>query len=278
MVSIIRDYMKKFTLKYLSLLLAILFVIAGTVMVAHATGDGGDDSGEIYEPVDPDPIDSGDPVDPDPIDSGDPVDPDPIDSGDPVDPDPIDSGSGDDPVYVDPGPAVVDDDPIWYGDASNYDYNSTGNNEQSAGSVSDSTSLFNSSRTSSEDVKPNAWTNITLDEKTVTKTSTGSFSAIKDNTSKNDNGQWIKYLGYLLIALSVLGILYFIVATVSARKQNRREIRHNADTRSETHRFTEPEHPARRTTGHYADGYEGKTSRRSSKSDTGEVYVPRRAK
>ena len=270
--------MKK-TIKYISLILAILFVITGTVMVASATGDGGEGSGgEIVDPVDPAP------ADPDPVD--DPVDP------EPVDPEPVDPGPDEEPVDTDEpvsdnepadggssAPQYVEEDPIWYGDASSRDYN-TGNNEQSAGSVKDSTTLFNTSRTNNDDVKPNAWSDITLDEKTVpNKNTAGSFSAIKANTDKNDNGQWILYLGYLLIALSVIGIIYFIVATVSARKQNRREKRHSADTSASTARYTDVrvDNSSRKTTGHYADGYEAKTTRRSSKADTGEVYVPRRA-
>ena len=175
-----------------------------------------------------------------------------------------------------------DDDPIWYGDAENYDYN-TGDNNKAAGSVSDSTSLFNTSGTPKADVAPNTWTDITLDEKTV-NSDAGSFSFIQTNTAKDDNGEWILYLGYGLVALSVLGILYFIVATISANRQNQREIRHSSGrgasesyTKLDT-KETSGRTASRHSAGRYADGYESYSSRRSSKSDTGEVYVPQRAK
>ena len=227
------------------------------------SGSGGDNGGDggsgYYEPVTPD-----DPVDPNV-------------------PEIPDSGYSDEPVDSETPDYNYDDDPIWYGDAENYDYNS-GDNNKAAGSVSDSTSLFDTSGTPKADVAPNAWTDITLDEKTVASDA-GSFSAIQTNTDKNDNGEWILYLGYGLVALSVLGILYFVVATISANRQNRRDIRHNSgigasesytklDSKERSARSA-PKHSA----GRYADGYEGySSSRRSSKSDTGEVYVPQRAK
>ena len=281
--------MKK-SIKAIALLLAMLFLIAGSVMVASATGDGEGSGGESGEYVDPgageDPGTGEDPVDPgtgeDPADPGtgeDPVDPGTGDDSGSADPDPGYS----DPVDTDPDPGydepVYQDDPLWYGDNSDRDYN-TGDNDRAAGAVSDITTLYNTSGISSEEVAPNKWTNIALDEKTVS-TGSGSFSAIKTNTAKNDNGQWILYVGYLLIALSVLGILYFIIATISARRMNERERRHNGhndDTAVSAAETKDEAKTSRRTTGHYADGYESYSSRRASKADTGEIYVPRRAK
>ena len=69
---------------------------------------------------------------------------------------------------------------------------------------------------SAEDAKPNEWSDITLDEKTV-QTGVTDFSAIKENTQVEDNGYWILYVGYALLGLSVLGILYFIIATIAHR-------------------------------------------------------------
>jgi hypothetical protein len=283
--------MKK-PIKIIALLLAALFLIAGTVMVASATGEpvdgegggdyvdpgSGEDPGTVEEPADPgsgeDPVDPGSGEEPvDPGSGEEPADPDPgyVDPGY----DDSGSGSGNDTGYVEPD---YEEDPLWYGDNSDRDYN-TGSNDRAAGSVSDITTLYNTSGISDSEVAPNKWTNIALDEKTVS-TGSGSFSAIKTNTAQNDNGQWILYIGYLLIALSILGILYFIVATISARKENERERRHNGHNDAAAP-ADEPKTEAkttRCTTGHYADGYESYSSRRSSRADTGEIYVPRRVK
>ena len=285
------DLMKK-TLKPLSILLALLIVFAVGVAAISAADEVGDPntpavddpgySGEPADPVDPDPgysEEPADPVDPDPGYSEEPADP--------VDPDPgySDGSGGTDTTGETPQYFNDDEDPLWYGDPADYSYNYDSNsNNASAGSVSDSTKLFDTSGSSKVDTTPNKWTNITLDEKTA-KSSAGSFSAIKSNTDKNDNGQWILYLGYALVILSLLGILYFIVATISARKQNAREIRHNSGAGS-SEAYTKLDKPepqkskndSRRSAGHYADGYEGYSSRKASKADTGEIYVPRRAK
>ena len=313
----------KQALKYIALLLALVFVITGASMVAYATGDdgsggdavdlgSGDDPGTIVEPdpapadvePDPAPVDvepDPDPVDPDPI----VVDPSPVEEEPaaqepaeqqpveqtPVEQEPVEQQPVEqEPVEQEPAYYVEPDyseDPIWYGDASDYDYN-TGDNDRAAGSVSDTTQLFDTKVTNEADVAPNAWTNIALDEKSVSK-GAGSFSSIKADSSGGDNGYWILIVGYILIGLAVLGILYFIVATVSARKANQRERRHNAgshasdsytsvDALSELDESASGKTTSRRTTGHYADGYDSYSSRRASRADTGEIYIPRRAK
>ena len=263
--------MKK-SLKYISLIIALAFIIMGTVAVVYATGDGGEaaDPG-VDIPIEDDPV----VVDPDPVQPDpDPVQPDP----DPVQQDPDPGYSEEpvysDPVYTDPG---YSEDPLWYGDNSDRDY---GDTEGAAGSVSDSTKLFDTKSKTDAEVAPITWKNITLNEST-TKSGSGSFSSIKASTGSTNNtkSNIILFIGYILIALSVLGILYFIIATVSASKQNRRERRHNAHNADyyESQRFADEPKTSQRTAGHYVDGYDG-YSRRSSKADTGEVHVPRRAR
>ena len=179
---------------------------------------------------------------------------------------------------------VEDNAPVYYGDPSNSNNYVVSSTESAAGSVS--SSLYNSSGMSAEDAKPNEWSDITLDEKTV-QTGVTDFSSIKENTKVEDNGQWILYVGYALLGLSVLGILYFIIATIAHRnavkKAERLERRRTSSaSRSaaarmdERERYDEYEEAPRRRTSRYADEDEG-YSRRSSRSDTGEVYVPRRA-
>ena len=116
-----------------------------------------------------------------------------------------------------------DSDPWYYGDASNYSYNVEYSDEP-AGSVSSNTTLYNSSGMSAADAAPNEWSEITLDEKTI-KTGVTDFSAIKSNTETEDDSQWILYLGYLLLILAALGILYFIAATIAARRQMKKQER-----------------------------------------------------
>lgn len=178
---------------------------------------------------------------------------------------------------------VEDNDPIYYGTPSNnYVIDST---ESAAGSVS--SSLYNSSGMSAEDAKPNEWSDIILDEKSV-QTGVTDFSSIKENTKVEDNGYWILYVGYALLGLSVLGILYFIIATIAHRnavkKAERLERRrsssasHSVAARMEQReRYDEYEEAPRRRTSRYADDNGGYSRRSSSRSDTGEVYVPRRA-
>lgn len=180
---------------------------------------------------------------------------------------------------------VEDNAPVYYGDPSNSNNYVVNSTESAAGSVS--SSLYNSSGMSAEDAKPNEWSDITLDEKTV-QTGVTDFSAIKENTKVEDNGYWILYVGYALLGLSVLGILYFIIATIAHRsavkKAERLERRRSSSaSRSaaarmeERERYDEYEEAPRRRTSRFADEDEGYSRRSSSRSDTGEVYVPRRA-
>ena len=287
----------KSSFKLISLILAVIMLISGSLLIVSATADpneaGGDDPVSDDTPADTDPVDT--PADTDPVDT--PADTDPVDT--PADTDPVEQPADTDPVETpqiedtpDDGydgetdyeePVQYEEDPIAYGDNSDYDYNS-GDNDRDAGSVSDSTSLIATSGTKPEDVAPNKWSKITLDVNS--KDVEGGFGDIKKDTSTENNGKWLLLLGYTLIALSVLGIMYFVVATISARKHNRRERRHNTDTSSSTRKYTsidkESIKPTKRTgsSGHYADGFDSSASSRrfSRTADTGEIYVPRRAK
>lgn len=233
--------MKK-SLKYLALLLTMLFVITGTAMVVTATPDGGSSGDEpVYD--DPAPVD---------------------------DPDPVDDTS------------EYDDSP-WYSDPIDYDPGYDGSGD--AGNVSDSNTLTSPAEISAADIAPNEWSNITIDTDSTKKNTSSSFASIKtdDRVDPNDNGQWILWIGYALIALSVLGILYFIVATVNARKLAERERRHNGGGKDDhsSHTSAESKKESRptgtsRSSGHFADSGKA-TSRRASKADTAEIYVPRRA-
>ena len=93
--------------------------------------------------------------------------------------------------------------------------------------------------------------------------------------------------GYVLLGLSALGILYFIVATIVHRKKAKKEAarmerrRSASPARSEAARMEERERresASARRTSRFADENPGGYSRRaSSRADTDEVYIPRRA-
>lgn len=279
----------KRSLRFIALILSALFLIAGAMTVVCYADE------PVEQPVEQpaeQPVNSVPAEDPAPV-----VDPEPVNDPAPVEePQNVDNNSGVDNGYdnsngsgytnEEPNYYVEDSDPMYYGDASNYDYNANVQQDVPAGAVSSQTTLYNSSGMSAEDAAPNEWSDIVLDEKTV-KTGVADFSAIKSNTETKDNGDWILYVGYVLLGLSALGILYFIVATIVHRKKAKKEAarmerrRSSSPARSEAARMEERERresvPARRTS-RFADENPGGYSRRaSSRADTDEVYIPRRA-
>lgn len=279
----------KRSLRFIALILSALFLIAGAMTVV-CYADEPVDQQPVEQPAEQ-PVNSVPAEDPAPV-----VDPEPV--NDPVpaeEPQNVDNNSGVDNGYdnsngsgytnEEPNYYVEDSDPMYYGDASNYDYNANVQQDVPAGAVSSQTTLYNSSGMSAEDAAPNEWSDIVLDEKTV-KTGVADFSAIKSNTETKDNGDWILYVGYVLLGLSALGILYFIVATIVHRKKAKKEAarmerrRSSSPARSEAARMEERERresaPARRTS-RFADENPGYSRRASSRADTDEVYIPRRA-
>ncbi|MBQ3284931.1 MAG: hypothetical protein IJH40_04730 [Ruminococcus sp.] len=279
--------MKK-SLRFIALILAVVFMISGTVMLAcSAVGEDavGGDTPAPQEPVNNDPAPAEEPVNNDPAPAVE--EPDNNSGGNVISDDNSGydnsydndngSGSGDNNYYVE------DSDPLYYGDASNLSYNVSDSNE-AVGSVSSNTPLYNASGMSAEDAAPNEWSDIVLDEKTV-KTGVADFSAIKSNTEVQDNGDWILYLGYALLALAALGILYFIIATVAHRSAAKKEAarmerrRASSPARSEAARMEarERREAGAQRTSRFADENPGYSRRASSRADTDEVYVPRRA-
>ena len=288
--------MKK-SIKYISLIIAAIFLITGTMLIAFADDDPGagvgDPGGGAVDNSGGGAVDNsgggavdnsgGGAVD----NSGGAVDNSggsgSVDNGDSgYSGGYSDAGSGYDYDYSDSGQVYYDSDPIVYGDSGSN--NAIIENEEAAGSVSSNTTLYNSSGMSAQEAAPNEWSDITLDEKKIT-TGSADFSSIKTNTETTDNGNWILYLGYILLGLSALGILYFIIATIAYRAANKKaerlERRHSGSSsyaaeRPDDREYYEPANAYPRTS-RFAD--EGSYSRRrSSRADTGEVYVPRRTR
>ncbi|MBQ8859989.1 MAG: hypothetical protein IJ015_01465 [Ruminococcus sp.] len=104
--------------------------------------------------------------------------------------------------------------------------------ENSAGSVKENTDLYDTSDLNKSELKETKWDNITLD--TSKKDAEAlDFSAIKDNTKSDDDSTWIIYTGFILIGLSIIGIMYFIIATSTYKKKlnklNQRQAHHNSN-------------------------------------------------
>ncbi len=114
--------------------------------------------------------------------------------------------------YVD---SYTHDDGYYY-----YDEDEMVNNiEDYAGNVSDYTSLYDTSDFNKEGLEESKWDDISIDTTKTSNADAMDFSAIKDNTSTDDDGEWILYTGYILIALSVIGIMYYIIATATYKKK-----------------------------------------------------------
>lgn len=265
------------TIRIITLVLALAVLLACTAMTAFAdAGDGGEGGDSGY--VDPgNGGEGGDNGGDNNIDPG--IDPG-VDPG--IDPD-AGGNSGDNGNYVDPGSGgdnggytpdygggsdgsgsdgggysqqtYVDTSPLYYGDASNYDYNNTGDNDRDAGSID--APQYSVRVGSSDNIKAQQWENLDMpNDQSNIKLNSGSAdgdvnfgkAGLKDNAQGSDNMQWAPYLGVVLVALAVLGILYFIVATITQRRSGR---------------SYQPQ-PA----GAYADGY-GSAPRRSSSESRG---------
>ena len=240
-------------------------------------------------------------------DSGPAVDPEPQNG---------DSGNNDSPAVNSDAEALADDNNYnqqapqdnnnYYDNNNNYYENSVENNndyyyydedsmasqlsgdDRKAGSVSDKTNLYDTPDVNDSELKSNEWNEIVLSEKDAAA-GADDFSSIKDNKSKNDNGGWILYTGIILIVLSICGIIYFIVATYKSKKlsklpPDRRPAQRAPGRNIESGYNRTAERPSQRSgrTGSYQrerhrynDGYDN-YSKKSSKADTQEIYIPRR--
>ena len=287
------------SLKFISLLLVMMFLIAGTTALISYADDPVDDPGgnngnqqqQQGEPVDnPGNTPVEDPGNTPVEDPGNTPAENPGNT--PVE-DPgtqnengnsgntgYDSGNGYENNYSDNANTVQDTDPISYG------YDTAPSNEVvTSDSVVSNQSLVKTPSKSNADIAPEKWSDVTIDNKTV-KNDSGdiNFSSIKNNTSKGDDSQWMLYLAYVLIGLSVLGIIVFIVDFVvsgnAAKEAARMERRRAAAGRPAYATAGQPQYSspsAQRRTSHFSSDDNARPRRASSKADTGEVYVPRHA-
>lgn len=149
--------------------------------------------------------------------------------------------------------------------------------------------LYDTSDIDANALKENTWSDISLTTQKVDNDDAGDFTAITENNEKGDNSTWILYTGIVLIAVSLLGILYFVAATVSYRKKLKklraREMRNNqrrpnptsrqrisSDVDSYHSRVNTNERPRSYSTSPRLSN----SDKRRMKADTAEVYIPRR--
>ena len=287
-------------IKLLPIFIALFMLGTMFTLTAYATTENPGGDAPVVSTPDPGPVTS-DPVTPDPGPGDTPVTSTPetgTGTDTPVTSDPVTStpetGTGtdtpvtSDPVTSTPSNGYVSsetDDGYYY-----YDEDTMVNNiEGYAGNVSDYTTLYDTSDFDETALKEQKWDNITIDtSKKPSDNAAMDFSAIKDNASTGDDGEWILYTGYVLIGLSICGILYYIIATATYRKKVKalasRPSYYNERTSQNRSRddYGDSEYP---TTRDYNQHYRNKNRRyttdnrsyaerkRSSKADTAEIYL-----
>lgn len=129
--------------------------------------------------------------------------------------------TGDGTDYVDPNTqsgGYVDDtqEDEWY----YYDEEQMANSiDNTAGNVSDYTDLYSTSGINEKELEKSEWSNIELNISDEEIDGAIDFSTIKTNKEDADDGQIYLYIGLTLIGISIIGILYFIIATATYKKK-----------------------------------------------------------
>ena len=210
----------------------------------------------------------------------------PEDTGDGYDDSYVEETVAPDAGYVEtPTTSYVDS----YTDENGYYYydeeEMVNNIEDTAGNVSDYTNLYDTSNINDSELKKTEWANIAL---STSKGDATDFSSIKDNTETDDNGQWIIYTGLILIGLSLLGILYFIIATATYKKklkklkereqrQRYRDSQRPRDDYGDSEDFpTQADYYNRYQRNRYTTSNMSYSERKRQRADTAEINIPRR--
>lgn len=265
-------------IKLLSIIIALFIIGCSCVFSAYATGEESINPAPETPSVEPAPP-IVDPVTPSEGSSDTPVEP--STGGEVVDPT-TDTGSGE---VVDPSTEVTPTNPTPpSGDDYYYDEDDMVNNiDDYAGNVSDYTNLYDTSDFDENAYKKTKWDDITIDvSKPITDTDAMDFSAIKDDTSKDDDGQLVLYIGYVLIALSIVGIIYFIVSTATYKKklkalkarEQRQRTRSSERSRSDygdLSEFPTQRDYNQRYRRYSSDNRSYKERKRDTKADTAEI-------
>ena len=190
-----------------------------------------------------------------------------------------DYGSGDsgydpyaNPGYVDNGSQD---------DQGSYNTGSGNSGQDTAGSVTDRTTLYDTDDVDNKDLEANQWSDIEIDDSKAAASGTTDFTQMQTDEKTEDDSQWMLYVGIALVGLSFLGILYFILASVQAKKRNNRRLAAERQRTENPHRSA-PSRPAqsapKAAKGHYADDNYAPRRKSSPRSDTDEIYLPKRVK
>lgn len=195
---------------------------------------------------------------------------------------------------VDPNQGIIEDpttDAYVEPEATEYYYydedEMVNNIDGTAGNVSDYTNLYDTSDFDEKALEESKWDDIALDISEA-KGDAMDFSAIKENTSQEDDGEWIIYTGFTLIGLALLGILYFTIATITYKKklkklkareqrQRQRDQQRPRNDYGDSDEFPSVQDYNRHyQRNRYAPSGGGYAERKRRNADTAEIDIPRR--
>lgn len=178
--------------------------------------------------------------------------------------------------------SVYTPDPNWESSSSYYYYDpgdyyvESYDPENVVSSIENNVDMYKPRNDDDNDYKEEKWNKIVLNVDNNNKNGgSGSFSKIKDNTSKGDNGQWVLVVGIILIALSFIGIAYFIIATLHDKKKNKPKNGGSGGSGSSSSSRYSSDRSTGERTSHSYNASKKKPSR--SNGDTEEIYLPRRS-
>ena len=168
-----------------------------------------------------------------------------------------------------------------YPEFSNGDNDGADNDDQITNEVTDKVVMYEPDKNNNLEPEKK-WSNITLDTSKAPKEGeVQSFKTIKTNTSTEDNGDYILYIGLALIVLAIIGILYYTIATVTYRKKLKalksRETSVSSDSHDELSGInTYSSKVNKKRKRHY--GTTPYSSRKGVSSDTAEIPVKKNYK
>lgn len=215
----------------------------------------------------------------------------PVDEPEPQTPETPDVPEEDNTPAEDNNYSVEDDNDDYYNYVED-NYQEDVNSQNYAADPQPQAELFDAREISSAEMAANKWSNIEIPQQDNSKNNVD-FTTIQKDTSAADNGQWILWTGFILMGASLLGIMYFIISTVTYRKKlnnlNRRQKRNNETRTRSSHdnRYEDAPReaynqrqrissPARNNRRYATDTKLSYADKKRLKADTAEIYIPKR--
>lgn len=274
-------------IKLITLLLTLIITFSTVAFTAFAVeGENTDDAIVATDaPIDDEPVE--DPTDPIVEDPTDPVYEDPTepDYEEPTEPD---YEEPTEPEYTEPDYSEDDSSSdsssgnnIYSNDSEEFyyedDYYNNLDSSNQTSTYSESDMYNDTSKVDPNELSSDDWNAIAENLANADKNNTGSaddFNFIKKNTSTEDNGIWMLVTGGALVILSVIGIGYVIVSSITAKKKYAYANGNSGSSSSKN--GSSRNSSASRATNDYGDGYSRKSRTRKSKlDDTSDIYVPK---